>query len=89
MIHAKENSAMGNKRLSDLAMSDSGFIFDPVTGNSYTSNITGIYIINRFKNGDDDVSIARGLSEEYDVTVENAEQDIIHLKEMLRINNLL
>ena len=80
---------MGNKRLSDLAMSDSGFIFDPVTGNSYTSNITGIYIINRFKNGDDDVSIARGLSEEYDVTVENAEQDIIHLKEMLRINNLL
>ena len=89
MIHAKENGAMGNKRLSDLAMSDSGFIFDPVTGNSYTSNITGIYIINRFKNGDDDVSIARGLSEEYDVTVENAEQDIIHLKEMLRINNLL
>jgi hypothetical protein len=80
---------MHTTRLQDLAISDSGFIFDPVTGNSYTSNKTAVYIINRLKTGDDVLSIAKTLTEEYDVKRDEAEQDILHLKELLRGNNLL
>ena len=75
---------MDTTRLYNLAISDTGFIFDPVTGNSYNTNQTGILIINRLKHGDDVQNITKALSDEYAVTIDNAEHDVLGLIELLR-----
>lgn len=76
-------------RLHNLAISDTGFVFDPVTGNSYNTNQTGILIMDRLKHGADVTDIAQQLSEEYDVTVDSAEHDVLELIELLRSQYLI
>ncbi|NLP03875.1 MAG: PqqD family protein [Fibrobacter sp.] len=76
-------------KLHNLAISSTGFIFDPVTGNSYNANETGVYIVDRLKAGIDVRGIARELSEEYDVDCDTAEQDILQLIETLRSHFLI
>lgn len=34
-----------------LAISDSGFVFDPSTGNTYSVNATGLAVLHGLKNG--------------------------------------
>ena len=41
-------------RLNRLAINDEGFIFDPETGNSFTVNGTGLFIIKLLKEFTDD-----------------------------------
>ena len=41
-------------RLSDLAISDSGFVFDPYTGASFSVNLTGLTLLRALKDGDTD-----------------------------------
>lgn len=76
-------------KLHNLAISSTGFIFDPVTGNSYNANETGVYIIDRLKDGVDVRGIAMELSKEYDVDCDTAEQDILQLIETLRSHFLI
>ncbi|HON12454.1 MAG TPA: PqqD family protein [Chitinispirillaceae bacterium] len=76
-------------KLHNLAISSTGFIFDPVTGNSYNANETGVYIIDRLKAGVDVRGIAMELSKEYDVDCDTAEQDILQLIETLRSHFLI
>jgi hypothetical protein len=71
-------------KLHNLAISDTGFIFDPVTGNSFNTNETGIFILNRLKRGDEVTAIAGALNAEYDTDIETAEQDVLQLIETLR-----
>jgi hypothetical protein len=40
-----------NKPLADLAVSDTGFVFDPFTGTTYTVNSTGLCLLHAFKEG--------------------------------------
>ncbi len=42
---------MDISRLAMLAISDTGFVFDPRTGHSYTANATGMAILNHLKKG--------------------------------------
>jgi hypothetical protein len=37
--------------LGSLAISDSGFVFDPNTGNTYAVNATGLAVLRGLKNG--------------------------------------
>ncbi|MBN1982397.1 MAG: PqqD family protein [Chitinivibrionales bacterium] len=80
---------MNTERLHSLALSDSGFIFDPTTGNSFTTNETGLFIINCLKRGDDVARIATTLVQEYDVDKANAEQDVFTIIELLRSHDLV
>lgn len=76
-------------RMHNLAISDTGFVFDPVTGNSFTSNETGIIIINLLKKGFDISQIAQHLCDEYDIDGANAEHDVVSLIELLRSHELV
>jgi len=42
---------MDTNRLAMLAISDSGFVFDPRTGHSYTVNPTGLAVLTDLKQG--------------------------------------
>jgi len=51
----------------NLAISDTGFIFDPTTGDSYTLNPIGLEIIQLLKKGKTLEEISDHMTGEYDV----------------------
>ncbi len=84
---------MNTERLSNLAISDTGFIFDPATGQSYSTNAVGIDIIHHLKSGKDPQQILDVMMETYDheVSGNDLEGDIAdfmnELKNYSLINN--
>jgi hypothetical protein len=85
----KRSQTMDIAKLHNLAISGTGFIFDPVTGNSFNTNETGLFIINHLKNGEQISQITNTLIEEYEVAPETAEQDILQMIETLRSHYLI
>ena len=77
------------KKLNNLAIADSGYIFDPSTGNSYTANETALYVIELIKAGKTTEEIRVALCEEYDVDPNTAEGDTVSLIEQLQANYLI
>jgi Coenzyme PQQ synthesis protein D (PqqD). len=67
---------MQTERLKTLAISDSGFIFDPSSGDTFNTNDIGIQIINLLKQGKDFNDIMDQLIEDYEVTENELEADL-------------
>ena len=67
-----------------LALSDSGFVFDPVTGNSFSVNGSGLAILRRLQQGTDLPGIVASLSEEFEVDILAAERDVVEFANVLR-----
>lgn len=65
-----------NRTLKELAISQSGLIFDPATGNIYTSNAVGLLILGALREGKESVEIRNLIVERYDVDEQTAERDI-------------
>ena len=49
----------------DIAISDSGFVFDPTTGESYSLNPLGVEILTLLKDGDDQKEITNFVLQKY------------------------
>lgn len=77
---------MNFQQLNNLALSDTGFVFDPSTGRTYTMNETAVFIIKRLKENMEKDEILEALLENYEVTHEQVERDfqdlVIQIKEM-------
>jgi hypothetical protein len=71
--------------LKNLAISDTGFIFDPFSGKTFTVSEIGMVIIQSLKNGEDVAFIQNKIMEEFDTTLDQLDRDIsdflIQLKE--------
>ena len=67
---------MKQNRYANLALSDNGFLFDTVTGHTYTLNRTGTFILKALAAGQDAGEVARALTERFEVTAEAASRDI-------------
>lgn len=61
--------------LKELAISESGFIFDPQTGNSYVTNELGREIIIRLRDGVTEKELFKYILENYDVSLEELTRD--------------
>jgi len=59
-----------------LAISDTGFVFDPSTGNTFLLNETGIFILRKLVQGCERDAVVEALVEEYDVDAEQAGRDL-------------
>lgn len=70
--------------LNRLALSDSGFVFDPVTGNSFSLNVTGLAIVRRLQRGETAGQLIASLQEEFEVEPQTAERDVIEFAALLR-----
>jgi len=79
---------MANK-LSRIALNDEGFIFDPETGNSYTVNKTGLFILKLLKEGKSEREIVKSLTETFNVDEKEAERDLVDFIEQLRLCGLM
>lgn len=67
-----------------LALSDSGFVFDPVNGDSFTVNTTGLTVLRLLKDGHSLGDILDQVSELYNVESRRAERDILDFIIQLR-----
>ncbi len=77
------------KKLKNLAIAESGYIFDPTSGHSYTANETAVFIINELKAGKSSEEVREELVREYDVDENTAESDTIRVIEQLQANFLI
>ncbi len=77
------------KKLHNLAIAESGYIFDPTSGNSYTANETAVFILNELKQGKTSEEVCSRLVEEYDIDENSAESDTIRVIELLQSNFLI
>ncbi len=77
-------------RLRDLAVSDSGFVFDPMTGYTFTVNPTGLRVLQGLKSGETPERIAQGLLEEFDFEGgEDVPRDVDEFVDRLREHGLV
>lgn len=70
--------------LSRLALSESGFVFDPVTGNSFTVNTTGLSILRLMQKTEEWQQVIEALLDEFEVEHHVAERDVIEFATSLR-----
>ena len=62
----RSSKKISSDRLKQLAMSDTGFIFDPQSGQSFTVNKTGHVVLSMLKNNATTEATARELAERCD-----------------------
>lgn len=77
------------KILKDLAISDSGFVFNPLSGESFQVNDIGVSIINCMKKDKSTDEITERISDEYEVLPSELEKDLTDFINMLKHYNLL
>jgi len=67
-----------------LALNDSGFVFDPVNGRSFTANEVGMYVLHFLQHSDDAESLMISIARDFDVSRTDAERDIAEFSGQLR-----
>ncbi len=73
----------------NVATSDSGFIFNPATGDSFSANPMAAEIISLLKQGDSSASIKKIILEKYEVESGQLEKDWDDFMLQLRDANLI
>ena len=73
----------------NIAVSETGFMFNPNTGDSYSLNKTGKEIITMLKVGKSEEEIKNELTEKYDTEKGVFENDFYDFLNMLRNMNLI
>ncbi|MBN2828697.1 MAG: PqqD family protein [Candidatus Cloacimonetes bacterium] len=75
---------MNTSKLKKIAISESGFIFDPSTGISYNSNEMAITIINLLNKDRSEEEIIAKIMEEYEVTHDAIRRDLEYFLTQLK-----
>ena len=71
------------------AVSETGFIFNPTSGDSFTANEIGADILNLLKEDKSIEDIKSSLIDKYDVDASQLEKDVEDFIVLLRDNNLI
>lgn len=73
----------------NIALSDSGYLFNPSSGESFVVNPIGIEIIDLIKQGKSFSDISTNLLQKYSTDEATLEKDYLDFLNMLRINQLV
>ena len=73
----------------NIATSESGFIFNPATGDSFSGNAMASYILLAMKNGDTEAGIKQNILQKYEVSPEQLDRDWDDWTVQLKEANLL
>jgi Coenzyme PQQ synthesis protein D (PqqD) len=77
------------ERLKDLAISESGFLFDPYSGATFTLNNTGKFIIQLLMEGKVIEQIESALRKRFEIGDEDLRSDIYEFVNLLKENHFL
>ena len=75
--------------LRDLAISDSGFVFDPCSGATFTLNAAGLAVLLALREGLSLSGIVARLGERFESTSPEAREDVLDFVQMLRPHGLV
>ena len=78
-----------NQRLKDLAVSETGFVFDPYSGATFSLNASALCLLRGLKEGLGRDELIAQLEESFDVTDADLSRDIDEFLELLRYNGVL
>ena len=67
-----------------LAISESGFVFDPMSGHHFTVNETGLEILRLLQKEQDLDALLAKLAREYSASPKELERDVLEFAGMLR-----
>jgi hypothetical protein len=67
-----------------LAISESGFVFDPMSGHHFTVNETGLEILKLLQKEQDLDMLLAKLGQEYSATPKELERDVLEFAGLLR-----
>jgi hypothetical protein len=67
----------------NIAISDSGFVFNPNNGDSFTLNPVGLEIVRLIQDGSDDQAIIDHILENYSIDSSTVEKDVYDFKKSL------
>ena len=73
----------------NIALSDTGFLFNPSTGDSYSTNPIGLDIIRELKDGSSPKEVLKFILEKYEVEESRIEKDLGDFIEMLKSFQLM
>ena len=73
----------------NIALSDSGYLFNPSSGESFVVNPIGIEIIDLIKQGLSFSDISENLLQKYSTDEATLEKDYLDFLNMLRFNQLV
>jgi len=71
-------------RVETLALNDSGFAFDPMSGESFTLNETAVEIIKAVKEGKTEREIAEQISTIYEIETLDSFTDVLDFIKQLK-----
>lgn len=60
----------------NIALSESGFVFNPTTGDSFSTNRVGIDIIQHLQAAKNDKDIMKSMADKYDIEMNVLEKDL-------------
>ena len=75
--------------LKDLAVSESGFVFDPHTGSTFTLNETGKAVLEGLREGCDLEELAELLDDRFEVGSADVRRDLYEFLRLLRQHGLV
>lgn len=76
-------------RLKDIAISDSGFLFDPYSGATFNTNETGRLILKLLKEGNEMETIQAEIRKQFETGEEDLRSDIFEFINLLKEAQLL
>ncbi|MES2689508.1 MAG: PqqD family protein [Bacteroidota bacterium] len=77
------------KLLQNIALSETGFVFNPSTGDSFSVNPIGLCILKDLKEGRSEQDIIGRITNEYNTPHETAERDLFDFLRMVTVFNLV
>jgi len=75
-IEDKTDQLPSPDALKQLALNDSGFVFDPVSGKSFTANVIGLYVLRFLQHNSDTKMLFQAIEKDFDVSQTQAERDL-------------
>lgn len=76
-------------KLNSLAISDNGFIFKPSTGESFTTNEMGLFIIQLLKENKSGEEIINAITEDFEVDNVTAGRDLYEYLDFLKREQMM
>ena len=70
--------------LQRLAISESGFVFDPVSGHNFTVNETGLSILRLLQKDNELAPLLEKLASDYEASTRTLERDVLEFAGLLR-----
>jgi len=70
--------------LQRLALNDSGFVFDPVNGRSFSANAAGLYILRFLQHNDDVEALMASIDQDFNVNPSDVQRDVTEFSGQLR-----